>query len=65
MNASTIRSTELLINEHAFVQYLNANRYVKITAAIDGPYRKTTSENYVVGSLVAIVFILVLIAGVV
>jgi hypothetical protein len=44
---------------------MNANRYVKITAAIDGPYHKSTSENYVVGSLIAIVFVLVLIGGVV
>lgn len=65
MKQNTRPYTDLLINESAFVQYMNANRYVKITAAIDGPYHKSTSENYVVGSLIAIVFVLVLLGGVV
>lgn len=57
-------STELLINERAYVQYINFNRYVRIDAAVEGPYKRSSSQNYVGGALICLFLTTYLLMGI-
>ena len=56
MSPTETPSTELLINERAYVQYMNFNRYVRIDAAVQGPYKRPSSPNFVMGAALCIIF---------
>lgn len=56
MSPTKTQFTELLINERAYVQYMNFNRYVRIDAAVQGPYKRPSSPNYMIGAVLCLFF---------
>ena len=56
MSPTETQSTEILINERAYVRYMNFNRYVRIDAAVHGPYKNPPTHNYTMGATICFFF---------